>query len=475
MVRSLAILAIALSALLPAQAAAQDPMQDEPPEIAVQDSGPPAVLDEPAANASGSGEEADEPGGGASPAPTGALPNAAALPDRPTESPATPTPPKEPLPRRLGESPDLVQFDIGPGVPAQDVAAIRRGFQLAQAVLEQKYGGDIRMTRPLVVKLVATGRGNEELGGEGACCTATDPTGARPFFDVRNRDWVDQPDIAGRAQAGHWSSAGHEYAHGWQWSLGCLSQTSQPLGGWMNEGIATYVATDALIEAGILTRDFYRFGALGGARGGEDAVALQSLEQSRGLWPGHIGFLAVENLVARSPYGPRSLRVVCQQVADGAGIDDAFLSAFGVTRTDFYRQFPGYLDGLKNGPIKLLFDGQLPSGAVSWAANPAWTPYRFLYVGPGMEQLIDPIRAKIEYPAYICRSGGNLPMLYAVLCADAPAGTYTLTVTLTDGRKAQVAFQHVPGRHRDGGDGPLIRVTARTALSESIFLGLDLL
>jgi hypothetical protein len=73
------------------------------------------------------------------------------------------------------------------------------------------------------------------------------------------------------------------------------------------------------------------------------------LEQTQGLWPGHIGYLAVELLASRSPRGLLSLRDVCQGVAAGLAVDQAFLAAMGISKADFYAEFPAYIDDLRSG------------------------------------------------------------------------------------------------------------------------------
>jgi hypothetical protein len=148
----------------------------------------------------------------------------------------------------------------------------------------------------------------------------------------------------------HAVTAAHEYAHGWQWWLGCLTIHAQPLGDWLNEGIAHYVGHQALIRQGVMTAETARTFQLNSAvYTGEADVPLQSLEQAQGLWPGHVGYLAVELLVSRSPHGRLSLRNVCQSAGAGGSTEQAFQEAMGLSRAEFYEQFPAYLDGLRNG------------------------------------------------------------------------------------------------------------------------------
>ena len=117
-------------------------------------------------------------------------------------------------------------------------------------------GGDFPVNTQLdiTVKVVATGLGNQEPGGGGACCTGLDPSGPRPFFDVKHPHW----DIAGPPGIATWSVqinkekvAAHEYTHGWQYALGGLSFTSRErLVDWLTEGMAEYVAYATMIRLG---------------------------------------------------------------------------------------------------------------------------------------------------------------------------------------------------------------------------------
>ena len=70
---------------------------------------------------------------------------------------------------------------------------------------------------------------------------------------------------------------------------------------------------------------------------GEPAVPLKSLEDTSqsSLWPGHVGALAIADLANRSPYGPSSVRYVCQLVDAGRSKERAFELAFGIRLADY--------------------------------------------------------------------------------------------------------------------------------------------
>ena len=166
------------------------------------------------------------------------------------------------IPLAIKQCDTLLNYEIGEGVPPEDVNVVNLGICAAQFNIHRNYGGDIApgVKHTITAKIVATGLGNQEPGGGGACCTALDENGARPFFDVKHPDWE-----GNKISPGPWSGeinlqkiAAHEYTHAWQYSLGCLDIHHQPLGDWLNEGIAEYVAYDAYIRQGFMAADQVR-------------------------------------------------------------------------------------------------------------------------------------------------------------------------------------------------------------------------
>ena len=181
----------------------------------------------------------------------------------PTATPtATPSPTPTPTGARLPWGPTGVYYDIAADVPAEQVEIITTGLQIAQDFLDSELGGGIstEARKNIMVKIVATGRGNEERGGGGACCTAFSETGGvstmRPFFDVAHPHW-DFPASARRywtLKADHRKTVVHEYTHVWHHHLGCITKFGQPLGNWIQEGTAEFVAFEAMIESGEMDR-----------------------------------------------------------------------------------------------------------------------------------------------------------------------------------------------------------------------------
>ena len=241
----------------------------------------------------------------------------------------------------------LLQYDVAPDVPARELELIKEGISKAQDFLASRMGGDIPVNVQLgiTVKVVATGMGNPNAGG--ACCTAGR---AGLFFDVRHPHWLNQfPRWNGSFDLSRQKIAAHEYVHAWVRSL---AGDESSLGDWLNEGLAEYLGYEPFIRRRAMPRSDVHAHMLSAAIGsGQASRCLEHLESSNmrdGLWPGHIGYIAVEKLVAESPDGILSLRVVSEEVGSG-GLDAAFERAFGIGKRAFYDAFPDYLRSI-GGP-----------------------------------------------------------------------------------------------------------------------------
>lgn len=251
------------------------------------------------------------------------------------------------------------KYDIGPGVPDSQLTLIKTGFWLADGFVERMVGGTMSPDERarITVKIEATGKGNQEPGGGGGCCTGLSGGYARPYFDVKHKEWA-QP-VAGRG----WSQATDEmktvideYVHAWHATLGALTPQGQPLGNWMNSGIAEYVAYSTLINAGRMSQkdaDRMEFSSAVGA--GELKPTLQSLQAvETPIWPGHAGYVAIQWLVASSPNGLSSLHIVAASIGEGKTVDEAFYAAFGITLADFYPQFEAWKPAIIKNWAKAL-------------------------------------------------------------------------------------------------------------------------
>ena len=250
----------------------------------------------------------------------------------------------------------LLQYDVAPDVPARELELIKEGISKAQDFLASRMGGDIPVNVQLgiTVKVVATGMGNTDRWGDGACCTGLDETGARPFFDVKHPGYLRRGSPPWGVDVAKQQIAAHEYVHGWVWSLGGGDIHANLLGGWLNEGLAEYISYEAFISRGEMRRpDVHdrhrRFSRLADG----SVPCLESLEggaiRDTGIWPGNIGYVAVDRLLTQSPNGILSLRIVSEEVRS-EGLDAAFERAFGIGKRAFYDAFPDYLRSIGGPP-----------------------------------------------------------------------------------------------------------------------------
>jgi len=228
-------------------------------------------------------------------------------------------------------------FDIAPSVPTTDADEIRLGVDLVRAYLRDFLGGNIASNfKQFVIKIVADGKGND-----GSCCTGLAESGPRPFFDVKHPNW-------NIGSSGYWSNSdnhinagAHEYVHAWQSSLGCLTIHYQPLGNWLNEGMAQYISINALRHGGYVTeRDYQDLIAIALANTRSENLAYLEHNVSGAL--DDIAFIAVIQLVSLAPDGELSLRALCENVASGKSVEQSFTDAFGISKGDFYKSFAEY-------------------------------------------------------------------------------------------------------------------------------------
>ena len=118
--------------------------------------------------------------------------------------------------------------------------------------------------------------------------------------------------------------------------------------------MAEFIAYEAMIESGEMDRSEVMEVMLSRARGsGELSRPLRDFAEGAirdiGIWPGHVGFVALHRIAPSAPGGILSLRELCEEVGDGASVPDAFETAFGVSLDDFYADFEKYREELNAG------------------------------------------------------------------------------------------------------------------------------
>jgi len=254
-----------------------------------------------------------------------------------------------------GPAGDFRYLIEGP-VPENELDLIKTGIQRAEAYLAANLGGGIPedVRKSITVKIVATGRGNEEPGGGKAAATAFAEATPRPFFDVRHPQW--NQDTRGRGwtvRSDSMKTVAHEYAHIWHGHLGAISGVYQPLPGWINEGLAEYLGYRVMADAGDIDWDKARPFVLNGALQDQLKGPLDEVN----VWPGHVGFVAIDWLVDSSPNGLMSLRILGEEIGRGTSVEVSFRKAFGLELSDFYEQFEAWRPAILKNPRR-TFSGR---------------------------------------------------------------------------------------------------------------------
>ena len=213
----------------------------------------------------------------------------------------------------LTETPESITWLIDSGVSPEDENYIRSGIEMAGMFLDKHLGG--RSQQPITVTI-----SSESLcGGAGAWATPYEIC-----IDVDSSWWP------GRVAFAQVSTAVHEYFHTFQGQLNCYTQ---PV--WLKEGAAEFVASEVVIENGLVDREYIDF--LKATRMSQNPVALQDYETSYGTPDYLLWAAAVERLTSAT--GLASLRRLCEALQAGASWQEVFEEAFGTTLADFYAAF----------------------------------------------------------------------------------------------------------------------------------------
>jgi len=241
------------------------------------------------------------------------------------------------------------RYQIAGNVPESQIDLVKTGLGLAEAYIDTNLGGGIpqEVRQGVTVKIVATGRGNEEYGGGNGTATAFAQAVMRPFFDVANQNWNQNTQGRGwTTRADSMKTVAHEYAHIWHGHLGAISGVRQPLPGWMNEGLAEYIGYRALAESG----DIRWSNAMAFMQNGAPQEQMKvPLHQIR-IWAGQVAFIAIDWLVDESPNGLMSLRIVAEEIGKGSSAKAAFRAAFGLELDSFYEQFEAWRTKVLENP-----------------------------------------------------------------------------------------------------------------------------
>lgn len=229
--------------------------------------------------------------------------------------------------------PSQLRIEIGEGVTDEDVETILSGVEMARRFLLKTVGSDIdedKRTR-IIIEIIA----DENAG---PCCGGDMMNDVRLVFNTKVGWQIGSSPIW--TQSNHQLNAGaHEYAHTWQWSLGCLRTTYAPFAWWLSEGIAEYVSINSQMSAGVISEQGY-FDILADKNMTSFSVPLASMAPNGGnTWPGDIGFVATNYLVKIAPNKVLSLKEVCERTAAGTSFETAFKKAFGISLSEFNEFF----------------------------------------------------------------------------------------------------------------------------------------
>ena len=288
----------------------------------------------------------------------------------PTTIPATATTVVTPTTALLTVPPSI-SFYFDEGVGDADRGAIMTGVAIAHDYLQSVLGGDETTAwrdasgNGLVVSVYTSADPEES---EGCCHGLTLGSDGQlrpgPRFYVSGRSWADgfQP-----AEVRHAKDSAHEYAHNWQAVNGCVANFGNPLGRWLTEGMAEYIAWNAVIRAGLTSEsELLRWNveyATSAATGPPDWELWEDSDNpSFRHWSYPYSFLATRRLV--DEYGGANvLRDICEEVARLAptsGVHDHLnmRSAFenlGIDRGQLYADMDRYVAELQQ-----LLDVEVP-------------------------------------------------------------------------------------------------------------------
>lgn len=226
-------------------------------------------------------------------------------------------------------------FAIDEGVGTEDEAFIRLGIASSAVLLLKELGWS--PPSPVAVTVIST-------GAKAGCCEAGPEFIS---FDTGNPFWAlaEQQPIIGEDH--HYTSAAHELVHVYQFDVGCVSLRPAPRPGqWFLEGMAEYLGSIALIQAGHVSAqtiaDYKYFSTVNGG----EAQAAPLEDQESGAVAYSVAYFAIEQLVSG-----RSITLFgdfCRAFAESADWPGSFQSAFGVSLDDFYDDFESYLSDLRS-------------------------------------------------------------------------------------------------------------------------------
>lgn len=251
--------------------------------------------------------------------------------------------------------PESVNFNIDDGTDAADIEAIKQGVALAHFYLETVLGGDEAANWPNMTVNIFN------ADSKVSCCQGMTigPSGfyePGPSLYTLHPEWLNHNALSPESLfLEHKKHSAHEYIHSWQAAIGCAGgKYGNVLGGWLSEGMAEYIAWNALVQSGELTHKqvmkFHIDSALSQA-GQPDFQSWENNDNLFDWWAYNYAYLAVEKLVSDNG-GPMILRTLCEEtarIAPETNIRDyknlaIAMQNLGIDKEVFYSELPAYFD-----------------------------------------------------------------------------------------------------------------------------------
>ena len=241
----------------------------------------------------------------------------------------------------------LYQYKIGDNVDDSAIINIQEGLERGEAYFAEHLNlrdGEFN-PKEITINVVATGKGDPHPAGGGSCCVAmpTSSTSVRIFLDVVHKYFKQKPGIYRSHLINKQQTVVHELVHALQAQLGAttvadIQRENKLMPGWMNEGMAEYLAIEAMLYSGESSRRKALEQALAFAIGGGGMKhPLKAYARSNWpAWPGHVGVLALYGLLDHSGKKAYSLIDYARLVGQGTPHNQALEQVYGISQADMY-------------------------------------------------------------------------------------------------------------------------------------------
>jgi hypothetical protein len=234
------------------------------------------------------------------------------------------------LPGGVAAASHTVRFSISDDVSAQDESYVREGISLAEDYLRDTL--DAEIDDNLVVNVRDTADPNDDSMLAFANGDFLVVFTGSPYWDLL-------------APSLRMETVIHEYVHIYQFDALGDDEDDSPM--WFIEGMAEYLAFDAIAKLGIVDRravtDYQAWAVL------SSGYEVKPLPELEAIWDFQsadgpiysLSYLAVSRLIGDLP--SKKLERYIEEVAGGATWREAFPDAFGLEVDEFYSEFGKWL------------------------------------------------------------------------------------------------------------------------------------